>query len=207
MDDLIIASENPGKLVEIQDILRALPIVLLSPQALGLHLAVAETGATYDENAALKARAYSQAGKLPALGDDSGLEVAALGGRPGVHSHRFSPLPGATDADRRAYLLELLRGLPVPAGLAGWPAAFHCTVAIATPGGEIHFAHGRCEGVIIPEERGTGGFGYDPLFWIPSVGMTMAELGSQVKNQISHRARALQAALPTLRKIFGLSDL
>ncbi len=207
MPELIIASENPGKLVEIQDILKALPIRLVSPQDLGLHLDVAETGATYAENAALKARAYSKAGNLPALGDDSGLEVAALGGRPGLHSHRFSPQPGATDADRRAYLLELLRGIPVPGGFPGWPAAFHCNVAIATPQGEMHFANGTCEGVIITEERGTNGFGYDPLFFIPSAGMTMAELGMEAKNQISHRARALQAALPILRQIFNLSDL
>ena len=207
MPDLIIASENPGKLVEIQDILKELPIRLLSPAQLGLHLNVAETGATYAENAAMKAQAYGQASQLPALGDDSGLEVAALGGRPGLHSHRFAPQPGATDADRRAYLLELLGSHPVPPGLPGWPAAFHCTVAVATPAGDLQFARGQCEGVIISEERGTGGFGYDPIFFIPEAGMTMAELGMEAKNRISHRARAVQAALPILKKILDLSDL
>ena len=207
MPDLIIASENPGKLVEIHEILKDLPIRLVSPSQLGLHLDVAETGATYAENAALKAQAYAQASQLPALGDNSGLEVAALGGRPGLHSHRFAPQPGATDADRRAYLLELLQSQPAPPGLTGWPAAFHCTVAVATPGGNLQYAYGECPGLIIPEERGTGGFGYDPIFYIPEAGMTMAELGMEAKNKISHRGRAVQSAIPILRQIFYLSDL
>jgi XTP/dITP diphosphohydrolase len=204
MPDLLIASENPGKLVEIQAILEGLPVRLVSPRDLGLRLDVAETGQTYAENAALKARAYARAGQMVALGDDSGLEVAALDNRPGLYSHRFSPKPDATDADRRAYLLELLAGKPFPDGLAGWPAAFHCTVAVATPAGEVRFAEGTCPGLIIPDERGTGGFGYDPIFLLPEYGKTMAELDMDAKNRVSHRGRAVQAAEPILRELFRL---
>jgi XTP/dITP diphosphohydrolase len=204
MPEILIASENPGKLIEIQAILGELPIRLVMPASLGLRLGVEETGQTYAENAALKARAYAQAGQMPALGDDSGLEVAALDGQPGLHSHRFTGDPHASDADRRAYLLSRLAGKRIPAGQAGWPAVFRCTVAIASPRGDLRLAEGACPGLIIPEERGTGGFGYDPLFFIPELGQTMAELGPEVKNRISHRARALQAAIPILREILGL---
>jgi XTP/dITP diphosphohydrolase len=204
MPDLLIASENPGKLVEIRAILQGMPIRLVSPGDLGLRLDVAETGQTYAENAGLKARAYAQAGRMAALGDDSGLEVAALDGGPGLYSHRFSPKPHASDADRRAYLLEQLAGKPVPPGMAGWPAAFRCTVAVATPEGDLRFAEGTCPGVIIPDERGMGGFGYDPIFYLPELGQTMAELDMEVKNRVSHRGRAVLAAEPILREIFHL---
>jgi XTP/dITP diphosphohydrolase len=204
MPDLLIASENPGKLVEIRAILEGLPVSLVSPKDLGLRLDVAETGQSYAENAALKARAYAQAGQMVALGDDSGLEVAALDGRPGLYSHRFSPKPHASDADRRAYLLEQLAGKPFPDGLAGWPAAFRCTVAVATPDGKVRFAEGACPGLIIPEERGTGGFGYDPIFLLPEFGQTMAELEMDAKNRVSHRGRAVHAAEPILHELFHL---
>jgi XTP/dITP diphosphohydrolase len=204
MPDLLIASENPGKLIEIQAILEGLAVRMVSPRDLGLRLDVAETGLTYAENAALKAHAYAQAGQMVALGDDSGLEVAALDHRPGLYSHRFSPKPDATDADRRAYLLELLAGKPFPDGLTGWPAAFRCTVAVATPAGGVRFAEGTCPGLIIPEERGTSGFGYDPIFLLPEFGKTMAELDMDAKNRVSHRGRAVQAAEPILRELFHL---
>ncbi|MDD5371676.1 MAG: non-canonical purine NTP pyrophosphatase, partial [Anaerolineaceae bacterium] len=122
---------------------------------------------------------------------------------PGLCSHRFAPWEDATDADRRCYLLERLRGLPFPPGLPGWPARFHCTVAVAAPDGTVHYAEGDCPGVIIPGERGTGGFGYDPVFYLPEYGQTMAELGMGVKNQISHRARAVHAAIPILEGMLG----
>lgn len=201
--NLLIASTNRGKLREIQAVLSDLALDLVLPADLGLNLNVEETGTTYAENAALKARAYCQAGGLLTLADDSGLEVDALNGAPGLHSARFSPVPGATDADRRALLLNALAPLPIPAGMPGWPAHFHCTVAIASPDGPIHYADGRCDGFIITEERGHGGFGYDPIFYIPGFGATMAELSSEIKNRISHRARALQAALPILEKIIN----
>ncbi len=200
---LLIASTNRGKLREIQAVLAGLPVDLVLPLDLGLTLQVDETGATYAENAALKARAYCQSSGLLTLADDSGLEVAALSGAPGLHSARYSPLPGASDADRRALLLQTLKEYPIPHGAPGWPARFHCTVAIAEPTGSLHFSEGRCDGFIIQQERGHNGFGYDPVFYLPEHHATMAELPEDVKNRISHRARALQAALPILQSIRG----
>jgi XTP/dITP diphosphohydrolase len=201
---LLLATENHGKVVEMQALLAGLEVKLITPADMKIEIDVEETGTTYAENAALKARAYAAASGLVALGDDSGLEVEALDGQPGLHSHRFCPKPDATDADRRAYLLELLSAKPVPLGAPGWPACFHCTVAVSTPGGEVHFAEGQCPGFIVTDERGSGGFGYDPIFYIPEYGQTMAELGLAVKNRISHRARAVTAALPILRSEFNL---
>jgi XTP/dITP diphosphohydrolase len=196
LKQLLIASTNRGKLREIQAILNGLPFELLLPEDISIQLDVAETGQTYAENAALKARAYCQASGLLTLADDSGLEVEALGGAPGIFSARFSPKPNAQDADRRAYLLEQLQGRPRP-----WPASFHCAVAIAAPSGECYYAEGICPGEIIDQERGSHGFGYDPLFFLVEYGCTMAELDPEVKNRISHRARALQAALPILARL------
>jgi len=190
---ILIASSNPGKLREIQEILEGQPFELHLPAERGIRLEVVEDGLTYAANAVLKARAYAQAGNCITLADDSGLEVDALDGQPGLHSARYSLKPGATDADRRAFLLQNLRGKARP-----WTAHFHCTVAIATPAGEIFFAEGDCPGEIISEERGSNGFGYDPIFLLPERGLTMAELDSADKNQISHRARAIKAALPVL---------
>jgi XTP/dITP diphosphohydrolase len=133
-----------------------------------------------------------------ALGDDSGLEVDALDGLPGLHSHRFCPIPNANDADRRKYLLERLGDKPRP-----WTARFRATIAIALPSGEVKLATGRCEGEIIPIERGANGFGYDPIFFIPEIGYTMAELEMNKKNQLSHRARAIQNAIPILKEALG----
>lgn len=193
---LLVATGNPGKLIEIQSLLDDLEITLLTPDIMGISLNVDENGATYEENASLKAIAFARASGLVTLADDSGLEVEALGGLPGVRSARFSPLPNATDADRRAYLLDLLQSHPRP-----WSAHFHCTVAIATPQDKVYYAQGNCPGVIIPEERGTNGFGYDPIFLIPEIRLTMAELSMNDKNRLSHRARAVKAALPILHAI------
>ncbi len=194
MSKILLASTNPGKILEIQDLLP--DIELLLPQNLGIDLVVEENGQTYAENAALKARAYCQASGLPALADDSGLEVDCLDGAPGLHSARYAARPGAGDADRRALLLRNLAGCPRP-----WLAHFHCTVAIAVPGGQVFFADGDCPGEIIPEERGNNGFGYDPIFLLAELGLTMAELSRAQKNQLSHRARAVKAALPLIKKI------
>ncbi|MDD5370464.1 MAG: non-canonical purine NTP pyrophosphatase, partial [Anaerolineaceae bacterium] len=122
MRQLLLATENPGKVIEMQDLLKTLHVRLLTPAELGLHLRVPEDGQTYAENAALKALAYVRASGCISLADDSGLEVDALEGAPGLCSHRFAPWEDATDADRRCYLLERLRGLPFPPGLPGWPA-------------------------------------------------------------------------------------
>jgi XTP/dITP diphosphohydrolase len=192
---LLLASNNPGKLREILALLEDLPIELVTPRQAGLFLDVAEDGSTYAENAARKALAFSRAGGMLTLADDSGLEVEILHGEPGLHSARFLPMPGATDADRRAYLIQKLMGLPRP-----WLARFRCTVALAHPSGGIQFAEGSCPGEIIPEERGQDGFGYDPIFLLPELGRTMAELNLEEKNRLSHRARAILAARPLLKK-------
>jgi XTP/dITP diphosphohydrolase len=196
MKQLLLASGNPGKLREIQALLVDLPIELVLPAQLGLDLEIEENGETYRENASAKALAFSKASGLPSLADDSGLEVADLGGLPGLHSARFSPLPNASDGDRRAYLLNQLKNHPHP-----WSAKFHCTVALATPDGQIYFTTGECAGEIITEERGQEGFGYDPIFLIQGLGKTMAELSMEEKNRLSHRAKAIAAAKPILARI------
>lgn len=193
MSKIVIATNNKGKLAEITAILQDLRIELVSPAQIGVMLDVAETGETYAENAKLKGMAFWQAAGLPTLADDSGLEVDALGGRPGLYSARFSPLPEATDADRRAYLLEQLQGHSRP-----WTARFRCIVALVSAAGEVRLTEGICPGEIIPEERGEHGFGYDPIFYLPESGKTMAELDMDVKNRLSHRGRAVQAARPII---------
>lgn len=192
MSELLLATNNPGKLREIQALLADLGIELLTPDQLGIEFQVDETGKSYAENAALKATALARATGMLTLGDDSGLEVDALDGAPGLHSARFSSKPGATDADRRAYLLQCLQGRARP-----WRARFRCLIAI-TSGEQVQFAEGICEGEIIPEERGSNGFGYDPIFLLPDLGKTMAELTMQEKNYLSHRARAVIAARPLI---------
>ena len=186
---LLLASQNPGKLREMKFILCDIPFQIVSPAEIGIQLNISETGSTYAENAALKAKAYTDICGVIALGDDSGLEVDALDGKPGLYSARYAPAPNANDADRRAFLIKNLLPHPRP-----WTARFRASIAIAQPDGEIHFTEGICEGEIIPEERGTGGFGYDPIFYLPEKGCTMAELGEEEKNRLSHRAKALEKA-------------
>ena len=197
MPTLLLATNNPGKLEEMRRLLAGLPVELVSPGEVGLNFEVLEDGQTYAENAARKALAFNRASGLATLADDSGLEVNALGGQPGLRSHRFAPWPDATDADRRAYLLQQLQGRARP-----WTANFHCSIAIVTRDGTVIYADGECPGEIIPDERGSNGFGYDPIFYIAQRQATMAELEPEIKNQISHRARAIQAARPLLDRIF-----
>ncbi len=197
MNKLLIATNNKGKAEELQCLLKGIGIELVTPSQIHLKLEVEENGLTYVENAAKKALAFARASGLISLADDSGLEVDALDGAPGLHSARYSPKPGATDEDRRAFLLQNLRDKPRP-----WTARFHATIAIARPTGEVEFAEGNCCGEIIPEERGEGGFGYDPIFFIPELGKTMAELEMDEKNRISHRAQAVRNALPMLRAMW-----
>ena len=192
---LLAATGNPGKLKEIKAILRQLDIKLISPQDISLNMDIAETGASYSENARIKAEAYLQASGIPVLADDSGLEVQVLDGAPGIHSARFSPKENATDADRRDYLLNNLKRKSHP-----WKAHFHCTAILMFPSGETIETTGRCNGIIVSEERGEHGFGYDPIFYIPEFAATMAELDPLIKNRISHRARALQALIPDIQK-------
>ena len=195
---LLVATNNRGKVREYAELLDGLAVRLTFPAREGLSLEVEETGETFAENAILKARAYAEASGLLTLADDSGLEVDALDGAPGVRSARYSG-PGASDEDRYRLLLRRLAGVPAE----GRTARFRCVVALATPEGEVQTAEGRCEGVIGFEPRGTHGFGYDPVFYMPDRGQTMAELLPEVKNRISHRARAARAAMPILRRLLG----
>ncbi|RJP51731.1 MAG: RdgB/HAM1 family non-canonical purine NTP pyrophosphatase [Anaerolineaceae bacterium] len=199
MKRLLIATNNVYKVEELQDLLKDTGLELVTPLQIDLNLDVPEDGSTYAENASKKAAAFAQASGLTSLADDSGLEVDALDGAPGLYSARYSPKPGASDADRRALLLENLNGKPRP-----WKAHFHATIAIAVPAGAVELAEGNCCGEIISEERGTGGFGYDPIFLFPELGRTMAELDMDEKNRLSHRARAVMASMPVLKKLFGL---
>lgn len=198
MNKLLIATNNQGKVLELQELLTGSGIEFVTPAQINLQLEVEEDGSNYQENAGKKAIAFAQASGMIALADDSGLEVEALNGAPGLYSARYSPKPGAKDKDRRDFLLENLKDKPRP-----WKAHFHATIAVARPNGEIEFAEGNCFGEIIPEERGTGGFGYDPIFLIPELGKTMAELEMEEKNKLSHRARAVIAAMPILKRIFS----
>ncbi len=190
---LLVATGNRGKQREFRSLLRGLPVVLRFPQDVPFRRQVEENGVTYAQNAALKAQAWAQATGWLTLADDSGLEVDALDRAPGLYSARYAPQPHPTDADRRRYLLSNLADKPRP-----WKARFVCTIAVATPTGLLHFAEGDCPGEIIPEERGEHGFGYDPIFWLPELGRTMAELTPAEKNRLSHRARAARAILPLL---------
>lgn len=190
---LLAATGNPGKLKEIKAILKCLNIDIISPNDISLNIEVAETGITYTQNALIKAEAYLQASGLPVLADDSGLEVDVLNGEPGIHSARFSPKENATDSDRREYLLKQLKYIPHP-----WKAHFHCTAILFLPNNIIVEKNGRCDGVIIPEEHGEHGFGYDPIFYVPEFAATMAELVPPIKNMISHRAKALKALIPDI---------
>ncbi len=198
MNKLLIATNNNGKVQELQELLKVLGIQIITPSQINLELEVVEDGMNYAENAGKKAVAFAAASGLLSLADDSGLEVDALDGAPGLYSARYSPKPAANDADRRAFLLQNLSDKPRP-----WKAHFHATVAIATPRGEVEFAEGNCFGEIIPEERGTGGFGYDPIFFIAELNQTMAELGMEEKNRLSHRARAVIKVMPILKKMIG----
>ncbi|MFC1878342.1 RdgB/HAM1 family non-canonical purine NTP pyrophosphatase [Chloroflexota bacterium] len=201
MTKLLLASNNSGKLIEIQALLANLDLELVTPFKLGLTLDVEESGETYAENAHLKALAFSQATKLLTMADDSGLEVEALDGAPGLHSARYAPQPGANDADRRAYLLANLKGRRRP-----WLARFRCVICLVTLAGQAYYSEGICPGEIIPQERGQNGFGYDPIFLIPELGRTMAELDMERKNKLSHRALAVIAARPTLLNLLRTGD-
>ena len=195
---LVIATRNPGKFTEIASLLRGLSVVLQPLDRVGPIEVPPESGESFQENAGLKAAAVARASGQLALADDSGLEVDALGGQPGVHSARFCG-PQATDADRNRLLLEKLREVP----LEQRTARFRCVVAIADPRGPIRFAAGACEGRIALAPRGTRGFGYDPIFEIASLGRTFAELESDIKNRVSHRANAMAGARVILQEILN----
>jgi XTP/dITP diphosphohydrolase len=189
LPQLLIATNNPGKVREYRYLLKGSGFEPVTPAERGIKLEVEESGATYEENARLKALAFARASGLLALADDSGLEVEALGGEPGIRSSRYAG-EGATDQDRVNYLLAKLRTGPD----SNRRAAFRCVIALAWPDGRVEYFCGRCDGLIVAEPRGTEGFGYDPIFYFPELARTMAELPEEVKNRISHRARAAEKA-------------
>ncbi|HOU00178.1 MAG TPA: RdgB/HAM1 family non-canonical purine NTP pyrophosphatase [Anaerolineaceae bacterium] len=190
---LLLATNNPHKVEEFRSIFLPYDVTLQTPADLGLVNDVDESGNTYFENARLKAQAYWQEGQNMVLADDSGLEVNALEGAPGIHSHRFLPDPNATSRDRCLYLLEHLKSSPRP-----WRASFHCEVVLLTRQGTIFTSHGVCTGQIIPEFRGENGFGYDPIFLVDGTNHTMAELDPATKNQLSHRGKAVSGMIAQL---------
>ena len=183
---VILASQNQHKLVELSNILSKLGFEIALESEYGLHVEVEETGTTFEENSLLKAEAVMKASGLPVLADDSGLMVDALDGAPGVYSARYGHK--SSDQERTAYLLENMKD--VPEGKRG--AKFICVITCLWPDGRKIVARGECPGVITREVHGENGFGYDPVFYLPELGMTYAELPSEQKNAISHRARALQ---------------
>ncbi len=182
---LLLATGNAGKARELAAALGGLGLELLAFRDIPVGELPAEDGTTYEENALIKARHAATTSGLPALADDSGLEVAALGGGPGIHSARF----GNQDSDegRIAHMLERLRG--VPAGQR--QAAFHCSLVLCLPDGRWHSFSGRCDGVILEEPAGRGGHGYDPIFYSLDLGETFAQASEARKNEVSHRGRAL----------------
>jgi len=192
--ELLIATTNVGKQAELAELLKGQPFKLITPQSIGLDIHINETGFTYQENAGIKATAFFEASGIPSLSDDTGLEVEALNGAPGLHSARYSPDPEAEDQDRRRLLLEKLTPHQRP-----WAARFVCYVVLAVSRNERFISNGQCSGEIIPEERGFNGFGYDPIFLISSLEKTMAELSMQEKNRVSHRALAVRELISQLR--------
>lgn len=195
---LLLATRNAGKLREMRSLLSLPGLKLLSLADAGIGDEV-EEGPDYAENAGRKAALAARRSGMWTVGDDSGLEVDALGGAPGAHSARLAG-PHRTDAERRRVLLGMLATHARP-----WTARFRCTMALASPSGDIDLVEGQCLGEIIPDERGRGGFGYDPIFLIQGLSSTMAEVSEDEKNRLSHRALAVQALLPVLRRRLGLS--
>jgi XTP/dITP diphosphohydrolase len=190
---VVVASGNAEKLREFEELLRGSILEPVAPASIGVTLEVEESGGTYLENATLKARAYAEASGLPSLADDSGIEVDALGGAPGLYSARYGG-PGLDDAGRTAKVLDQLKD--VAENDRG--ARYVCALVLAGADGRTWVAEGVCEGAVARTPRGSGGFGYDPIFWLTDLERTMAELSADEKNRRSHRARAVQALLVTL---------
>jgi len=193
---LLLATNNKAKVREYRSLLRALPFELVTLSEQGINTVVNEVGESLEENAELKAVAFSAESQLTALADDSGLEVDALGGEPGPVSARCAG-EGASDEERVEYLLARLKDVP-------WQkrsARFRCVIAIATPEGKVGFCSGECPGMITFEPRGEEGFGYDPIFYLPALTKTMAELSLEVKNTVSHRGEAARKVPSVLARL------
>ena len=196
MPTLLLATTNQGKLREYRDIFAGLPFHLTTLAEQGIELDLEETGTTFAENALLKARAYADASGLLTLADDSGLEIDALRGEPGVRSARW-PTADTPYPERFKLIFARLAGLP-PEQRA---ARFRCVIVLAAPGGWYEMVDGVVEGVITDEPRGKNGFGYDPIFLVPALGRTTAELSPEEKHRISHRGRAARAARDVLLRL------
>jgi len=196
MPKLLLATSNPGKIREYRFLMDSLGYQITTLAEEGIAKIVTESGSNYEQNARSKALTYAKLSQLTALADDSGLEVDALNGEPGVKSARFAG-EAATDAEKVSLILAKLNGAP-------WErrtACFKCVIAIASPGGRVELCYGECHGIIAFEAKGENGFGYDPIFSLPEMGKTMAELPFEMKNQISHRARASQKARQVLQQL------
>jgi len=196
MPKLLLATNNQAKVREYRSLLHSLPYELVTLAEQGITTVVSEVGETLEENARLKATLLADKSRLLALADDSGLAVDALGGEPGLLSARYAG-ENASDKDRVSYLLSRLKGVP-------WQkrsACFRCVIAIATPDGEVEFCSGECRGMITLDPRGEQGFGYDPIFYLPELDKTMAELPLEMKNQISHRGQAARKVYQVLERL------
>ena len=189
MRSLLLATTNRHKIEEYRTIFADLPFQLLSLSDISLDMDVEETGTTFQQNAELKALAYAHASGMLSLADDSGIEIDALGGEPGIYSARFLG-PDASYAERFRVILERLQGLPIPQRTA----RFRCVITIAEPPGYHQSVEGTVHGIIADAPRGERGFGYDPLFLVPEYGKTMAEMPPELKHRISHRGRAAALA-------------
>ncbi|MGC8754389.1 MAG: XTP/dITP diphosphatase [Thermosulfidibacteraceae bacterium] len=203
---IVVATKNQGKIREIKELLgdiEGLEILSMIDFDDLKDVEIEENGATFEENAYIKALFVAKKTGLPALADDSGLEVDVLGGRPGVKSARFGG-PGLTDGERNEKLLALLKNVP----LKDRTARFKCVmVLVVPPDFERYVTYGVCEGVIVDKPRGTFGFGYDPIFYLPKFGKTMAELTTEEKNAMSHRGKALRTMKEIIKEVlFGKSS-
>ena len=184
---VVLASQNRHKLAELQAILAQYDMELVLQSDLGVHVEVDENGTSFEENSLLKAKAVAEATGMPAIADDSGLCVDVLGGAPGIYSARYGAPDCVTDRDRLNYLLKNMRGIRAEERTA----RFVCVITLLYPDGRKLVARGTCEGMITFEPSGEDGFGYDPVFYLPSLGCTFAQMGAERKNKISHRANAL----------------
>jgi len=196
MPKLLLASTNPGKIKEYRLLLAGLGYQITTLAECGVSKVAIESGNSYEQNACSKAITYARLSQLVTLADDSGLEVDILNGEPGIHSARFGG-KDATDADKARALLVRLDGIL-------WEkrtARFKCVIAIATLEGQLELCPGECQGIIAFEAKGESGFGYDPIFYFPPEGKTMAELPLEIKNKVSHRAQASQKARQVLKQL------
>ncbi len=198
MPRLLLATTNRGKAAEYEALFKGLDFEMVTLDQVGINQEAPEDYSTFEENARSKAEFYSALSGLITVADDSGLEVDALGGEPGIHSSRYAG-DNATDTDRVNFLLNKIRHVPPEKRTA----KFRCVIAVAIPGSSTKTFEGECRGCIAVKPRGGNGFGYDPIFYLPEYGKTIAEVTPELKNKISHRGRAAQKARPLLESLSG----